>query len=137
MNYKESKEQQALFTWAKLNENKIPQLKLMFHIPNGGKRNAREAARLKREGVKAGVPDIFLPVSQVNKINNMMSIYNGLFIEMKINKNKPTKNQKKWIDALTAYGYKVEICYSWIEAANIICDYLGIKRDAKEWDWEV
>lgn len=46
MNHQESQEQQALFEWAAYH----PELELMHHIPNGGKRNPREAARLKREG---------------------------------------------------------------------------------------
>lgn len=31
-----------------------------FHVPNGGKRNPREAAIFKALGVKAGVPDLLL-----------------------------------------------------------------------------
>lgn len=33
------------------------------HIPNGGKRGIREAKRLKDAGVKAGVPDLMLVLS--------------------------------------------------------------------------
>jgi hypothetical protein len=31
---------------------------LLFHVPNGGSRNVREAANLKRTGVVAGIPDM-------------------------------------------------------------------------------
>ena len=58
----EGAEQRALFAWAKLNERSHPELALLHAIPNGGKRNPREAANLKAQGVKAGVPDICLPV---------------------------------------------------------------------------
>ena len=54
----ESQEQKALFQWAGLAEQKYPELKLLHHIPNGGIRDIRTAANLKKEGVKRGVPDI-------------------------------------------------------------------------------
>lgn len=34
----------------------------VFAIPNGGSRNKAEAAKLKAEGVSAGVPDLFIPI---------------------------------------------------------------------------
>ena len=36
---------------------------LLYAVPNGGYRNAREAARFKAEGVRSGVPDLCLAVS--------------------------------------------------------------------------
>jgi len=60
MNHIEDNEQICLMEWAAAQSGKFPELSLIFHIPNGGKRNAREAARFKRMGVKAGVPDLFL-----------------------------------------------------------------------------
>lgn len=56
-------EQVQLFEWS---EN-LPELKLMHAIPNGGKRDIRVALKLKEEGVKPGVPDIFLPLSRGGK----------------------------------------------------------------------
>jgi len=47
----ESTEQQALFEWAEFAAKKTPELKLLFAVPNGGKRNITTAARLKKEGV--------------------------------------------------------------------------------------
>ena len=71
----ETEEQQALFTWAALQTAVYPELELMFAIPNGGLRHKKTAHTLKAEGVKAGVPDIFLPAPHAG--------YNGMFIEMK------------------------------------------------------
>ena len=56
----ETDEQQALFDWAKISG--IPDIDLLHAIPNGGHRNKATAGQLKAEGVKRGVPDIFLPV---------------------------------------------------------------------------
>lgn len=60
----EASEQAALMLWAQMHLAKYPQLRLLYHIPNGGSRNAAEAASLKRQGVKAGVPDLCLPVAK-------------------------------------------------------------------------
>ena len=78
----EEQEQVALFKWAKLQENVYPALRLLYHIPNGGKRDKVTAARLKAAGVKAGVPDICLPVPAGG--------CNGLYIEMKYGNSKPS-----------------------------------------------
>ena len=41
--------------WNELDEYERP---LIWHIPNGGSRNAMEASNLKTQGVLAGVPDL-------------------------------------------------------------------------------
>jgi hypothetical protein len=120
MKHIESNNQQALFQWAAYSNIKYPELSLMYHIPNGGKRNVREAARLKKEGVKSGIPDICLPVAR--------GIYHGLYIELKAGKGKASDNQKDWIDRLTNQGYKAEVCIGWEQAKDAILEYLeGLK----------
>ena len=59
----EEAEQAAIFEWAEYEKRKYPELELLYHVPNGGKRDAKTAAILKRCGVKAGVPDLVLPVA--------------------------------------------------------------------------
>lgn len=123
----ESQEQIALFDWARLNEEIIPELKLLHAIPNGGKRHITTAVRLKREGVKSGVPDMFLPVpKEIIDESFVSETFYGLYIEMKVGCNKPTKIQSWWHELLKYQGYKVEVCYSWIEARDIILQYLGV-----------
>lgn len=112
----EAAEQETLFEWAALQNGKHPELDMLFHIPNGGSRNAIEAANLKRQGVKAGVPDILLPVARGE--------FHGMAIEMKAGKNRPTKEQLRWLANLTRQGYFVAVCYSWEEAAEKIIKYL-------------
>lgn len=114
----ESDEQQALFQWADIVSNRYPELKLMYHIPNGGQRSRATAGRLKAEGVKAGVPDICLPVARGN--------YHGLYIEVKVKPNKPTDNQLIWIDSLNKQGYLAVVCYGWRECAEQIEGYLKL-----------
>jgi hypothetical protein len=112
----EENEQIALFEWARLSENRYPELRWMFHIPNGGARHKATAGRLKSAGVKAGVLDIFLPVPK--------GIYHGMFIEMKHGKNKPTPEQMAWLEYLKDVGYKTAVCYGCYEAIDTIKEYL-------------
>lgn len=63
----ESQEQIYLFQWAELNRRRMPELGLLFHVPNGGKRSMATARRLKAEGVKAGVPGP-LPASGAGRL---------------------------------------------------------------------
>ena len=93
----ESVEQTNLFRWAAYEQGKYPELKLMYHIPNGGSRNRLEAANLKKQGVKSGVPDICLPVAR--------GAYHGLYIEMKVGRNKASENQTQWLSDLNEQGY--------------------------------
>ncbi len=111
-NMKESDCQKMLFNWASY----FPNLKWMFAIPNGGSRNFIEAVHLKQQGVKSGVSDIFLPLPNKK--------YHGLFIELKVGKNKPTKNQIEFIDYANSVGYLAVVAYSTEEAIKIIDDYI-------------
>lgn len=116
----ESQEQQALFEWASWQSGKYPELALLFHIPNEGLRNPRTGARLKREGLKAGIPDICLPVARGG--------YHGLYIELKVGSNKPTEKQLKWLEALTRQGYCAYWCVGWETAADRIDEYLRLEE---------
>jgi hypothetical protein len=118
----EEQEQIALFKWAKLQENVYPALRFLHHIPNGGKRDKITAARLKAAGVKAGVPDICLPVPAGE--------YNGLYIEMKYGNNKPSPEQIQWLIDLAAMRHKTAVCYSMEEAKEEILAYLhGVNHE--------
>lgn len=112
----EDTEQMGVIDWANWNTGRFPELQLLFHVPNGGKRNAAEAARFKAMGVKAGVPDLCLPVP--------MNGFAGLYIEMKYGKNRTTKEQEKWIEALRQQGYKVAVCYGGVAATKELESYL-------------
>lgn len=112
----EHEHQAALFHWAKLHEGNIPELALLYANPLGGYRPKATGRRMKREGVKAGIPDITLPVARGGD--------HGLYIEMKAGKNKPTKAQEWWITQLTKQGYRVVVCWDWTIARDTILEYL-------------
>lgn len=118
MKKSEASEQILLIQWCRFNENMYPGLELIHHIPNGGKRDKLEAIKLKKEGVKSGVPDLSLPVPKGK--------YNGLYIEMKYNGNKPTVKQKEWIKKLNEQGYYATVCDGFEEAKEMIINYMTI-----------
>lgn len=114
----EAREQEALFAWIRMQEKKHPELRLCFAIPNGGFRKAFEAHKLTLQGVRKGVPDLFLSVPRQGQ--------HGLYLEMKYGKNKPSDEQKDFICRLMEQGYRVRICYGWQEAQQEIKNYLEI-----------
>lgn len=119
----EGQEQAALFSWAELEmkRGRYPELRMMFHVPNGGGRSKAEAGRFKAEGVKAGVPDIFLPVPRGN--------YHGMFIEMKKRKGgKVSAEQKVWLAELAEQGYFAVVAFGWEDASEQIRSYLDIGK---------
>lgn len=113
----ESAEQKALFQWAAHATRTRPELARLFAIPNGGSRHPIEAANLKAQGVKAGVPDMFLPVARGG--------YHGLWIELKRQRGgRASTEQLDWLAALTEQGYRASICNGWDEARRLIERYL-------------
>jgi hypothetical protein len=105
----EHDEQVTVIKWAETFKKQYPGVELLHAIPNGGDRNIIVAKKLKAEGVKAGVPDLFLPVAKRG--------YHGLYIEMKRpivkGKSKPvvTPAQRLWLERLDGQGYYACVCY--------------------------
>lgn len=91
---------------------------LIFAIPNGGQRHKAVAAKLKAEGVKSGVPDIFVAEPR--------GPFHGLFIEMKKPGNAPRPAQRDWKMQLIARGYRASVRYSQQDAWECLCAYMGI-----------
>lgn len=113
----EEAEQERLFEWAHREVKREPALALMYHAANGGYRTKATGAKLQRIGVKKGVPDIGLPVARGK--------YIGLYIELKVGKNKPTPEQRAWLSALNSNGSFAVVAYGWEQARDIILDYLS------------
>lgn len=130
-------EQSALFCWANDVREQYPILQSMFSIPNGGERGKATAARLKAEGVKSGVSDIFLPVVRQRFEPGLTNLfYHGLFVEMKklratnIRNNDPqfgaTDDQRAFIKLMHERGYAAVVCHGWLEARDVILSYLKL-----------
>lgn len=116
----EDTEQMSVMDWARWNQNAHPELKLLHHCPNGGSRNKAEAVKLKQMGVKAGIPDLCLPVP--------MGVYSGLYIEMKYDTGRLEDSQKKMLKALTAAGHYCTVCYGAEEAIRVLQEYINLKK---------
>lgn len=88
-------------------------------VPNGGKRNPREAALLKAEGVQPGVPDWLCFVNS--------GMCSGLAIEFKspTGKGRLSDAQKEWQAKLHDQCWEVHVCTTAAEAWDRLMNYLG------------
>lgn len=122
--------QSALFCWSSLPEvrQKYPDLRWLFAIPNGGFRDPITANKLKATGVKSGVLDICLLLRRGE--------YAALWIELKRPKSVTAKGKKRaageisdeqklWLDHARSQGHGAVLCVGWIEARDIIIQYLN------------
>jgi len=116
----EHDEQVALFNFLGYMEGKHPELKWIHAIPNGGMRHKATAGKMKAEGAKDGVWDIFVPI--------VKEPCPGMYIEMKFGKNRLTENQDEFCKFAMNQGYIVVVCYDWIEAATAIFWYLRLEK---------
>ena len=116
----ESAEQQTIFEWSRLNYGKYPELEhLFFAVPNGGSRHKLEAYSLKRQGVKSGISDMTIQVARGG--------YHGLWIELKVGKNRASENQEKFINEIKKQGYYAEVIWGAENAIDLIKKYLDGK----------
>lgn len=116
MKQSEYQEQCIIFEWAAAVSGKYPDLKYMFATLNGIKLPIGLAKKAKKQGNKRGVPDIILPVANKK--------YKGLFIELKVEGGRASKEQKEYLKFLTAQGYFADIRFGSKEAIDLIIDYL-------------
>lgn len=108
--------QQACVQWFNL---KFPHLRgRLFAVPNGGRRDAVTGARLKAEGVVAGVADLILLKSNRR--------HGALLIEMKTAKGRQSDSQRWWQSVITENDeYKYVVCHSFDDFMREVADYLN------------
>lgn len=116
-NYSEHIEQRALVAWAIIQGKSITELQSLFSVPNGAYVSKAQAGKLKSEGLKSGVPDLFLAIPRGG--------YSGMFIEMKrVIGGIVSEAQKEWHLRLSDNGYKVVVCRGFDAAKEEIIKYL-------------
>lgn len=115
----EADEQKLVINWFSIYSKQVGICtNLLFHIPNEGVRSPATCNHLYSQGMRKGVPDLFLAVPAGGKA--------GLFIEMKrIKGAKVSKEQKEFINNLLIAGYDACICYGADEAINRIKAYIN------------
>lgn len=94
--------------WKLIEAFRIPGV-IIFHIPNGEKRDIRTAVRLKEMGVMPGVPDFIFHVGGVTG-----------YLELKRTDGRRSDSQKAFFVAAWDQKIKVDIAYSEIEGALIL-----------------
>ena len=126
--HQESLHQQEVIKWRNTFVQKYPELALLHsslngvHFPRKGKKISMQAIRAKREGMLAGVWDLFLPVKRNGGWAKIP--HSGLYIEMKSKTGRLTPTQKTFQLLVEAQDFKCVICRSWIEARDELVAYL-------------
>ena len=88
----------------------------VYSIPNESKRSKAYGAKLKRQGMRKGIPDLCIPRAR--------GPYHGLYIEMKHGKGKLSQDQVDWINRLRAEGMCAYCCYGARNAISLIDRYM-------------
>lgn len=116
----EHETQAAYFEWWELfaQANRL-QPQLCFAVPNGGHRHKAVAAKLKAEGVKPGVVDVFLLIPAGG--------FHGLLLEFKRRGRKVTPGgpQESFIAETRLRSYNVLVVWSTEEAIHAVKAYLA------------
>jgi len=86
---------------------------MAFAVPNGEHRTERTGARLKRQGVLAGVSDILV-------LNHP-----GLALELKTATGVVSKHQESFGAAVIAIGWAFRVCRSLSEVEQAVFDVYG------------
>lgn len=118
---REGMEQAALMKELTLRLPKVAAL--IYHVPNGGQRHKLVAIKLKEQGVKAGVPDLVLPMARGG--------YFGLYLEFKAtapNDAAVSASQHAWIRQLNEQGYLAIVCRGHFDAMEQIRAYLKLPQ---------
>ena len=115
---REGQEQAALMREIELRHPAV--FELIYHVPNGGHRHKLVAIKLKQQGVKAGVPDLVLPMARGG--------YFGLYIEFKatIDPAAVSANQQAYIKRLSEQGYLAIVCRGHFDAMEQLRAYLRL-----------
>jgi len=117
----ESLEQQAVIAWSLY----FSELRWLFAVPNGAhlagdaKQRAIKMHIMKKEGLKVGVADLFLPVARNGK--------HGMYIEMKTKKGKVSENQNEFLSDMASNGYHCVIAHGATEAIEEITEYMNLR----------
>jgi len=132
----EHAQQVAFFCMLNANVKIDYRLKYVFAIPNGGKREIINASRLKAEGLKSGVPDIFAPIPTWHRnkkgLSNFEQVplikYCGLWIEMKkpdLDGTDLKGEQFEWEIYLQSQKYCHRTAFTYCQAWNHLVNYLS------------
>jgi len=95
-------------------------LALLYATFNGLFTSRQQAFNAKRAGLRRGVPDLVLPAPRGR--------WYGLYIELKVGRGKPSREQVEYLDALSSRGYRAEIAVGSAGAIALLEDYMAAPR---------
>ncbi len=113
----------AVMEWAALHLNRWPELDLLYATNQPRPLTKPQAWRNKRAGIKAGFPDLHLPVPIAH--NPPYQASPGLWLELKATGKSPSLAQTKRIESLKELGHEVHVIHDAELAANILADYMA------------
>ncbi len=120
-NHIESDIQMAIVAIARQLEYLYPELALLYHIPNGGKKNIKQRMRDKHLGELPGITDLCLPVSN--------GPFSSLYLELKQPGGRLSKSQEILHPILRKYGNKVVVCDNVEDAIDELIGYIKDRRE--------
>lgn len=120
MRHEEDNLQMACVRWFGLQFPGVA--KLLHHSPNGGRRNAREAARFKAMGTRAGFPDLILLLPSAD------GRFRFLAIELKTKAGRQSECQKDYERLITEHGGKYVVVRSVEEFIELVNEYLNPRK---------
>jgi hypothetical protein len=89
---------------------------LLYAVPNGGRRDQVTGAKLKAEGVVAGVSDLNLDIARHG--------FHGLRIELKTPTGRQSQRQRWWQSQVEAQGFKYIVVRDILEFIDQVNSYL-------------
>lgn len=127
--------QSAIVEWASL--TKIPNTNyfikdFLIKIPNEGKRSWTYSKKMKKEGLKKGVSDLFLAYPVCHSLpseyldKEKKNIYCGFWLEIKKKGENPTIEQSEFLYLMKKIGYFSDWRDTVDEGIKAIKEYLGI-----------
>lgn len=115
----EAQEQMAVIDWWRFAHKKygVPECSLL-HVANEGTGSAARGRLQKKQGVRAGVADLFLSVPRGG--------FGGLWIEMKVRiGGRVRPEQREFLSQMQQLGYDCAVCRGAESALEKIIDYMA------------
>ncbi|MDT0499692.1 MULTISPECIES: VRR-NUC domain-containing protein [unclassified Halomonas] len=121
----EGSEQEALISWLHGEWRRGTEVgqayPVIYHVPNGGQRNKKTAADLKRQGVRAGVSDLVVMEGRGGLL--------GLYLEFKATPPRHAalaRSQREWLALADARGYGAVLARGLEEAREVLREYMAL-----------
>jgi len=113
-------EQVLFFNHVKKVHPALWESRMIFAVPNGGKRTPMEAVKLKASGVLAGVSDIIVLLARGS--------YHGMCLEMKKDGGRLSPDQSLFLSSAKKHGYAAVVAVGHAEAIRVFNNYIALKE---------